>query len=324
MGTQEASRHIRVIRNPHARLATALPRLDFAPHHDVVVDAWDIDDARTAAREAALAGERIAVVGGDGTIFNVVNAVADRGSGPAEIGLVPAGTANDLARDLGLPLHPWEAAWHLAHGRARAVDVLVANGHRCVVGGGFGLPALCVDAVRALRDRSPLSRALLSHGGGRVYQVAAPWHVIPKPPLVELTVRWTDPAGRAHAWDTSVIAGFFLNQATIGRGLLLAPDARRDDGVFELSFIRPSSSTKLLTGLWRVSVGREAPGQVVVLPATSARLSFATPQRVFLDGEFPWDTSAPSGSMERAAAEDGARVASVEVGIVGGAIRLIS
>jgi len=299
----------RVIVNPSARLAATLPALDFGPTVRGVVEVADsAADAGDIVRDAVARDHVVVVAGGDGSVHTAVNAIAMDCAGDVHVGVIPLGTANDLARELGLPAESAAAAWRVGEGMPRRQDTLVVNGRRAVVGGGFGLPALCIETVQALRARSTLSRAFLSRGGGRVYQAAAPLHVLPRPPHIGVDVAWTSPEGEQRRWQTHVIAGFFLNQRTVGRGLLLAPDARRDDGCFELSFIMPSSSPKLLHGLWRVSVGKDAPGQVVVVRARQATLRLDTPMMVFADGE---------------ALDDGVHVDTIDVDVVGGGVTFL-
>ncbi len=280
-----ARRIARVIVNPSASRAASLPALDFGPRLRAVVEVADSADVAADIVNDARAHEHLVVVaGGDGSVHAAVN-VLHGNAGDDAIGVIPLGTANDLARELGLPSCSLEAAWRVGDGCVHRQDVLVVNDRRAVVGGGFGLPAMCIETVQALRAGSALGAALLRRGGGRVYQAAAPLHVTPRPPHIGVDVRWVTPEGDERRWQTHVIAGFFLNQRTVGRGLLLAPDAVRDDGHFELSFIMPSSSPKLLRGLWRVSVGKDAPGQVVVIPAVQASITIDNTMMVFADGE---------------------------------------
>lgn len=71
--------------------------------------------------------ELIVVAGGDGTVNCVVNALAGR-LGDFTFAVVPMGTGNDLARTLGLPEDPLEAAVGLVSGGERSVDVSRASG----------------------------------------------------------------------------------------------------------------------------------------------------------------------------------------------------
>lgn len=113
--------------------------------------------ATTLARAAAEAGERLVVAaGGDGTIAEV--AAGLEGS-DCRLGIIPLGTANVLACELGLPFAPQEAAAALAFGRTRTIWPGLATGpagHRLFVqmlGAGFDAQVvhhLCKPLKRAI------------------------------------------------------------------------------------------------------------------------------------------------------------------------------
>lgn len=113
-----------------------------------VVETQKRGDAERLAREAADSGIGLVLVGGgDGTVNEVVNGLAGRPRPPV-IGVLPLGTANVLARELGLPLSPGAAAAALAKGHARDVHLGLVNGRRFVMMAGVGFDAQVVAAVR--------------------------------------------------------------------------------------------------------------------------------------------------------------------------------
>ncbi|GGT08648.1 diacylglycerol/lipid kinase family protein [Nonomuraea spiralis] len=74
------------------------------------------------------------VLGGDGSVHALVAALLERGRlNAAPIGLIPMGTGNDLARTLGLPLDPAEAARVVLAGHERAMDLLIDDDGGVVV-----------------------------------------------------------------------------------------------------------------------------------------------------------------------------------------------
>ena len=103
-------------------------------------------------REAVDAGADLVFVwGGDGMVQRCIDALPD----PAvAVAILPAGTANLLASDLGIPNDIDEAVAIGLHGRRRALDVGVVNGERFVVMAGTGFDARMIrDADSALKDR---------------------------------------------------------------------------------------------------------------------------------------------------------------------------
>ncbi|MFM8365486.1 MAG: diacylglycerol/lipid kinase family protein [Verrucomicrobiota bacterium] len=97
-------------------------------------------DARRIAAEAVAAGvETVVAAGGDGTINEVVNGVA--GSG-ARMGILPMGTVNVLAKEIGIPEGNLAAAWEVVErGHTLALDLPEANGQYFIQLAGVGLDA---------------------------------------------------------------------------------------------------------------------------------------------------------------------------------------
>ncbi len=116
-------------------------------------------DAERAARAASQEGryDAVLVAGGDGTINEVVNGLL---AGPAAdgatlpLGLVPVGTQNVLAHELGLPASDLAATAEMFRaGRTRALDVGLAGERHFVLMAGFGFDALVVrEVLRPVKD----------------------------------------------------------------------------------------------------------------------------------------------------------------------------
>lgn len=115
-------------------------------------------EAETLARHAASEGfEKIVAAGGDGTINEVVNGLA---GSSATLGLLPMGTVNVFAMELGLPSHNLGLCWQIIEGcNTRLVDLPSANGKYFVQLAGVGLDAQVVKETSATLKRSfgPLS-----------------------------------------------------------------------------------------------------------------------------------------------------------------------
>lgn len=104
-------------------------------------------------RKAVEAGaDLILVWGGDGTVQRAVDELAGV-DGPT-LGIVPAGTANLLATNLGIPIDLEQAVQVALHGDRRAIDVGRVNGEHFAVMAGCGFDARMIgDADRGLKDR---------------------------------------------------------------------------------------------------------------------------------------------------------------------------
>ena len=109
-------------------------------------------DANSAAGRAIEQGiRRIVVAGGDGTVNEVINAIAGE---DVELALVPQGTGNVLARELGIPVDDVEKACDIiAAGQSVPMDLARANGRYFALMAGVGFDAAVVDRVdRDVKD----------------------------------------------------------------------------------------------------------------------------------------------------------------------------
>jgi diacylglycerol kinase (ATP) len=115
-------------------------------------------EAKALARDAAEEGfEKIVAAGGDGTVNEVVNGLAESS---AALGLLPIGTVNVFAMELGLPSHNLELCWDIIQGEnMRFVDLPSANGKYFVQLAGVGLDAQVVKetSLAFKRNFGPLS-----------------------------------------------------------------------------------------------------------------------------------------------------------------------
>ena len=116
------------------------------------------DKIAGAVRKAAATAKRLVVGGGDGTMGCVAQALAERPD--IELALLPLGTLNHLARDLGIPSVLEEAAALAATGTTVPVDVAVVNGHRFVNNASVGLYPFMVRRRDDARQRTGLPKWL--------------------------------------------------------------------------------------------------------------------------------------------------------------------
>lgn len=150
-----------VILNPaaHSERAVRLrPQVEAIARGCLVTTTGRRGEAEALARHAVGKGfEKIVAAGGDGTINEVVNGLA---GSSAMLGLLPIGTVNVFATELGLPVHDLETCWDIIRGdHTRIVDLPSANGKHFVQLAGVGLDAQVVKETSLTFKRSfgPLS-----------------------------------------------------------------------------------------------------------------------------------------------------------------------
>jgi diacylglycerol kinase (ATP) len=160
--------------------------------------------------------DMLVAAGGDGTIREVAE-TASRLDVP--FGIVPLGTSNSVARELGLPTRPVEAARVVASGVPRPIDMAEAAGRRFLLCVGVGFDAEVVAAVHSSR-RGGISLAHYVPAALKACMTYTLPHIevvidgVPQPPgAVQVVV------GNTRVW---------------GGPMVLAPEARMDDGLLDV------------------------------------------------------------------------------------------
>jgi diacylglycerol kinase (ATP) len=150
-----------VILNPAARGARTQrlrTQVENLARHAVLCTTSGAGEAERLARNAAVEGyEKIVAAGGDGTVNEIVNGIAGHN---VSLGLLPIGTMNVFATELGLPLNDLAGCWKIIEqNRTHRVDLPRANGQHFVQLAGVGLDAQAVKETSGAFKRSfgPLS-----------------------------------------------------------------------------------------------------------------------------------------------------------------------
>ena len=240
-----------------------------------VVTPGGAEESRGAVRDAVAAGcERVVAVGGDGTTHLVANVLLESGA-KVTLGIVPAGTGSDLARALRIPRDPSEALRRALLGPSASLDAGRCEGEA----GGFffiniasaGIGGLVDETVNAIprRGRTAFLRATLQ--ALRRYR-CAPVRV----------------AVDGEAWyEGPLFVMAVANGTTFGKGMRVAPQARPDDGLFDLVLVGEVAGWELIRRLPQVYLGRHLGARPVhYRQAREVRLEPLAPLPVFdVDGE---------------------------------------
>jgi diacylglycerol kinase (ATP) len=227
------------------RAARALPSVTAALGDAGVtprlLTAADRDDAERQTAAAVADGvAAVVALGGDGAAHAALQAVAGTGT---PLGLLPAGTGNDLALALGVPADPVRAAQavaaDLATGSVRLIDA-VRTGNR------WWATVLCCGFDSAVTDRA---NRLRWPRGPRRYDVAILVELARlRPREVALTV---DGVGSQR--EVTLIA--VGNTSWYGGGLRIAPGADPADGLLEVVVVGPVSRRELVRTRPRLAAG---------------------------------------------------------------------
>jgi YegS/Rv2252/BmrU family lipid kinase len=227
-------------------------------------------DAAREARDALLV-----VVGGDGTMNEVVNGVAGTG---AEIAVLPNGTGQDFGRTHGIPTGFDEAVRVALGGVSRTIDV----GRVDFSSGGEGRFFANVGSVgmsgAVARRANSMTKAL----GGK----ATFYYALTREFLVwqntEVTVRLPDGEERSAPMHDVIVA----NGRWHGGGMKLAPDAGWDDGLFDVVMIGDVSKLDFVTTSPKLYSGRYLEhAKVELVRAATVEVTAERPLPIEVDGE---------------------------------------
>lgn len=216
-------------------------------------------------QRARIPRECLLVVGGDGTVHRLVN----RGPVRSPLGLIPGGTANDLADELGVPREPARALAWLEKASPAAHDLVTINGIKIATSAGLGVP----DRVVELADRWKRDRVISSLG--RFVYMASTLRILAPSRVPVSRIVISHPGGdevfRAH----SVLV---MNQARLGAYLRPVPGARPDDGKFDIVVFPESSGTRTLLSL-------ASPSGLIHRQCRRASIETEVPVGLVADGE---------------------------------------
>jgi diacylglycerol kinase (ATP) len=242
---------IAVLVNPTAGRGTLGHRLDEAvralgPQVERLA-AGTAEEAEEACHAAVAGGaQAIVAVGGDGTVHRAVQAVAGT---DVALGIVPAGTGNDVAACLGVPAEPVRAARQIAEALAQGRTAAFDLARICGDGDGevrwsAGVIGLGFDTlVNELANRMRFPR------GPRRYDIAIMLELARlRPRHYRITVD-----GRAEELDAVLVA--MGNTARYGGGMRICPDADPTDGLLDLVIAGPISRVTLMRIKPRVYAG---------------------------------------------------------------------
>jgi YegS/Rv2252/BmrU family lipid kinase len=206
-------------------------------------------EARALAREAVRDGyELVVAAGGDGTIALVAEELL--GSDTA-LGILPLGSVMNVARSLGLPRDLSAAAETLSTGQVRQMDVGEAAGRPFFEAGSVGMNAAMFREVQRF-DRGDWLSILRSLWVAVRYRPA------------RMTIELDDDAVRTRALMVVAANGPYL-----GLAMTVAPQARIDDGRFDVVIFQRFSKLRLLRHLAAIAFGRHRPAPDVEVRRSS-------------------------------------------------------
>ncbi|HEX7746064.1 MAG TPA: diacylglycerol kinase family protein [Micromonosporaceae bacterium] len=232
---------------------------------------YEVPKSRKAPKKARKALDKgadlIFVWGGDGMVQRCGDALA--GSG-VPVAILPAGTANLFATNLGIPADLAEAVRIGLHGRRRKLDLGRLNGEHFAVMAGAGFDGdLIREADRTLK--------------GKLGRLAYVWTGLRQ--VQDDPVRTKIRVDGADWFDGEATCVLFGNVGTITGGIPAFDDARPDDGCLEVGVSTANGAVQWARTLGRMAAGRSEESPFVrITRGRKIRVRFGAPTRYELDG----------------------------------------
>ena len=232
------------------------------------------DPGRAMARQAVEEGVDLVLgAGGDGTIRVVCSALAGTG---IPFGLIPAGTGNLLARNLGIPLDEAAALDVAFNGLNKPIDLVKvtfddqASDHFAVMAG-IGLDAMIIQGTHP-----ELKKAV----GSAAYFFSAAQHA--KHPALNTTIEMDDGPPMKRRAHVIVIGNVGYLQANIQ----LIPDAKADDGLLDVVIASPRGLRDWVRLTTQVLIRRHRPDdQLDRLTGRRVKITVDHPDHYQMDGD---------------------------------------
>lgn len=219
--------------------------------------------------------DRVLVAGGDGTLHLALQALVESG---LPLGILPLGTANNLARTLGIPTDLEQAGRLAAHGLRRRIDLGWVNGRYFFTTASLGLSVRITEELSAESKRrwGPIAYALAAI---RLLRRTHPFHA---------EISWA--GGTRHSRTVQIVVG---NGRYYGTALPVAADATIDDARLDLYSLEVRHWWELLAIAPALARGRHGEKRrVEALRATEFTIRTREPHDVDVDGEIGGRTPA--------------------------------
>jgi YegS/Rv2252/BmrU family lipid kinase len=226
------------------------------------------DPGRGQTRQAVQAGVDIVFAcGGDGTVMACANELV--GSAVA-LAVLPVGTGNILARNLGIPTDLAKALAVAVGGGRRRIDVGTVDGRCFTVMAGMGFDAhMLGDAPEAVKK----------HIGWPAYVLSAGRHLLDRPMHVRVRLDGGLPMTRRAR--TVLVA----NVGRLQGGVPLLPDAEPDDGELDVAIIAARTLVDWVVLAWGVIWRRKRVPMLETFRAREVEVESDRPQPRELDGD---------------------------------------
>ncbi len=242
-------------------------------------------------RQARLAGfSTVLAVGGDGTVSEVVNGLAQAATAGATVGrlaVLPLGSGNDFAAMSGSNLPLTQLAQALTAGKTRQLDLGVVAVHTESERNADPQVRYCDNNIGiGFEAWVTLESYKIRWLVGRPLYVLASLRALRTCPDPQVEVEWETPAGQIERRSGRMLMISVGNSRRTGGGFFLTPQAEMDDGLLDVMLVAATSRWQVLQMLPLALRGAHTNHPVVtMLRCRRLRVTSAEPLPVHVDGE---------------------------------------
>jgi len=167
----------------------------------------------------------VIAVGGDGTVKLVAECLLHTA---LVLGILPAGSANGLAKELGVPADPAGALQHLLREETQRIHLVKINDELCIHLSDIGFNATVIKLFETEKKR------------GMLGYVKAAWKVLMRHSLMQASIKYDEGLIRR---DAAMIV--IANATRYGSGAVINPLGKLTDNLFEIVVVRKLSFTEI-------------------------------------------------------------------------------
>ncbi len=208
--------------------------------------------------------DRVIAVGGDGTLKLVAECLLNT---ETPIGIIPAGSANGMAKELGIPLDLKEAIALTVTGKPKKIHAIMVNKELCIHLSDIGFNAYLVKKFDELPER-----------GMQTYAKAA-WHAFWNHRKMDVSFKAN---GRTIREKAAMVA--LANATRYGTGLQINPDGKLDDDLFEVIIVKEYAVMEILK-IW-ISKLPWNPKKIESFQVSSLKIKTKHKVHFQVDGEY--------------------------------------
>jgi diacylglycerol kinase (ATP) len=208
--------------------------------------------------------QKIVAVGGDGTVSLVAREVIGKN---IALGILPAGSANGMARELGIPLTANEALEIIEKGTIKNADVIDVNNHICLHLSDIGLNAQLIKHFEEGKVRGKLGYA--------TKVIKTLWTKSTMSLAINI---------RGKEVNMKALMVVLANATKYGTGAVINPEGDLYDGQFEVVIMKKLAVTELLKMWFKPQPFN--PAKIKVYPATSVSIQTTRKVHFQVDGEY--------------------------------------